>query len=49
MSSTLDPDRRAALVGAKLAAIAREHGAEPTGDASGLGEGAITMVADGDA
>lgn len=49
MSSTLDPDRRAALVGAKLAAIAREHGAEPTGEASGLGQGAITMVADGDA
>lgn len=36
-------------MGAKLAAVVRDHGGEPTGDPAGLGEGVITMAADGSA
>ncbi len=49
MSSTLDPARRAALVGAKLTAVVRDHGAEPEGAPSGLGDGAVTMTVGGEA
>jgi hypothetical protein len=49
MSSTLDPARRAVLMGAKLAAVVRDHGAEPVGDPAGLGDGVATLTADASA
>jgi hypothetical protein len=49
MSSTLDPARRAELVGSMLRAIVVAEGSTPVGDPAGLGGGAAIMSDDGTA
>lgn len=49
MSSSIDPVRRAALVGSSLRALVTATGATPVGEPSGVGTGAALMADDGTA
>jgi hypothetical protein len=49
MSSSIDPARRAALVGSSLRALVTATGATPVGEPAGIGTGAAIMSDDGTA
>jgi hypothetical protein len=49
MSSSIDPARRAALVGSSLRALVTATGATPVGEPAGIGTGAALMSDDGTA